>query len=88
MARRNAEDGSGTGVSNAALGLVPPKSSMSLIDLAGERWVYSESLSQGHFTNDPADYARHSHASKWPPDSPASSRCVTARSLPAVRWLS
>ena len=47
-------------VPTGLFGLVPPKSSMSLIDLPGERWVYSESLSQGHFTNDPADYARHS----------------------------
>ncbi|MFF3376043.1 Scr1 family TA system antitoxin-like transcriptional regulator [Streptomyces sp. NPDC002680] len=47
-------------VPTGLFGLVPPKSSMSLIDLPGERWVYSESLSQGYFTNDPADYARHS----------------------------
>ncbi|MEW2115344.1 helix-turn-helix transcriptional regulator [Streptomyces sp. NPDC005474] len=47
-------------VPTGLFGRVPPKSSMSLIDLPIERWVYSESLSQGHFTNDPADYARHS----------------------------
>lgn len=41
-------------------GLVRPKVSMSLIDLPGERWVYSESQHSGHFTNDPAAYARDS----------------------------
>ncbi|WP_149826096.1 helix-turn-helix domain-containing protein [Streptomyces tailanensis] len=41
-------------------GLVRPKVSMSLIDLPGERWVYSESQHSGHFTNDPAVYARDS----------------------------
>ncbi|WP_343242913.1 DUF5753 domain-containing protein [Streptomyces sp. SID12501] len=47
-------------VPTGLFGLVPPKSSMSLIDLPDERWVYSESLGQGHFTNDPADCTRHS----------------------------
>ncbi len=42
-------------------GLVRPRSSMSLIDLANERWVYSESLDRGHFNNDPTAYTRHSH---------------------------
>lgn len=41
-------------------GLVRPLSSMSLIELSDERWVYSESLDRGHFNNDPAAYARHS----------------------------
>ncbi|MGW7640530.1 helix-turn-helix domain-containing protein [Streptomyces decoyicus] len=41
-------------------GLVRPRSSMSLIELASERWVYSESLDRGHFNNDPAAYAHHS----------------------------
>ncbi|MEU0584022.1 helix-turn-helix transcriptional regulator [Streptomyces sp. NPDC006132] len=41
-------------------GLVRPRGSMSLIELADERWVYSESLDRGHFTNDPAVYQRHS----------------------------
>ncbi|MFF7230614.1 Scr1 family TA system antitoxin-like transcriptional regulator [Streptomyces sioyaensis] len=41
-------------------GLVRPRSSMSLIELADERWVYSESLDRGHFNNDPTAYARHS----------------------------
>ncbi|GGS89176.1 helix-turn-helix domain-containing protein [Streptomyces violaceus] len=42
-------------------GLVRPRGSMSLIELTDERWVYSESLDRGHFSNDPALYARHSH---------------------------
>lgn len=41
-------------------GLIRPLSSVSLIELADERWVYSESLDRGHFNNDPAVYARHS----------------------------
>ncbi|MFG3115296.1 Scr1 family TA system antitoxin-like transcriptional regulator [Streptomyces sp. NPDC048197] len=41
-------------------GLVRPRGSMSLIELPDERWVYSESLDSGHFTNDPAVYVRHS----------------------------
>lgn len=41
-------------------GLVRPRGSMSLIELADERWVYSESLDRGHFNNDPALYQRHS----------------------------
>ncbi|MEU3790543.1 helix-turn-helix domain-containing protein [Streptomyces fructofermentans] len=42
-------------------GLVRPKTSMSLIALPeGGRWVYSESLSRGHFNDDPGIYARHS----------------------------
>jgi transcriptional regulator with XRE-family HTH domain len=40
-------------------GLVRPRGSMSLIELADERWVYSESLDRGHFNNDPAVYQRH-----------------------------
>jgi transcriptional regulator with XRE-family HTH domain len=43
-----------------AFGLVRPRGSMSLIELADERWVYSESLDRGHFNNDPAVYQRHS----------------------------
>jgi transcriptional regulator with XRE-family HTH domain len=40
---------------------VHPTTSMSLITLPeGERWVYSESLSRGHFNTDPELYARHS----------------------------
>ncbi|WP_338896643.1 helix-turn-helix transcriptional regulator [Streptomyces sp. TG1A-60] len=39
-------------------GLIRPKVSMSLIDLPGERWVYSESQHSGHSTNDPTVYAR------------------------------
>ncbi|GAB2876375.1 helix-turn-helix transcriptional regulator [Streptomyces deserti] len=38
-------------------GLVRPRGSMSLIELADERWVYSESLDRGHFNNDPALYS-------------------------------
>ncbi|WP_409474876.1 helix-turn-helix domain-containing protein [Streptomyces sp. HC307] len=45
----------------ACIGIVRPTTSMSLIVLPdGERWVYSESLSRGHFNNDPAVYAFHS----------------------------
>ncbi|MER5212428.1 helix-turn-helix transcriptional regulator [Streptomyces sp. NPDC002838] len=40
-------------------GLIRPRGSMSLIELADERWVYSESLDRGHFNNDPALYQRH-----------------------------
>jgi transcriptional regulator with XRE-family HTH domain len=37
-----------------------PKTSMALITLPdGERWVYSESLDRGHFSNDPSRYVRH-----------------------------
>ena len=37
-----------------------PKTSMALITLPdGERWVYSESLDRGHFSNDPSLYVRH-----------------------------
>ncbi|MFB8247966.1 Scr1 family TA system antitoxin-like transcriptional regulator [Streptomyces sp. NPDC055952] len=44
------------------LGLLRPSGSMSLIELPdGHRWVYSESLDRGHFNDDPALYARHSH---------------------------
>ncbi|MEU8027722.1 helix-turn-helix transcriptional regulator [Streptomyces sp. NPDC049099] len=43
------------------LGVVRPTTSMSLIELPdGHRWVYSESLSQGHFADDPTVFARHS----------------------------
>ncbi len=42
-------------------GIVHPTTSMSLITLPdGERWVYSESLSRGHFNSDPALYQLHS----------------------------
>ncbi|NGO44741.1 helix-turn-helix domain-containing protein [Streptomyces ureilyticus] len=42
------------------IGVVRPTTSMSLITLpGGERWVYSESLSRGHFNNDPDIYALH-----------------------------
>ncbi|MFF4279037.1 Scr1 family TA system antitoxin-like transcriptional regulator [Streptomyces kronopolitis] len=41
-------------------GLIRPLSSVTLIELVDERWVYSESLDRGHFNNDPAVYARHS----------------------------
>ncbi|MGY5048497.1 helix-turn-helix domain-containing protein [Streptomyces sp. 900105755] len=42
-------------------GIVRPTTSMSLIELPdGHRWVYSESLSQGHFADDPAVFARRS----------------------------
>ncbi|MFF0008034.1 Scr1 family TA system antitoxin-like transcriptional regulator [Streptomyces tibetensis] len=42
--------------------LLRPNVSMSLIELPdGHRWVYSESLDHGHFTDDPAVYTRHSH---------------------------
>ncbi|MGW2614145.1 helix-turn-helix domain-containing protein [Streptomyces sp. NPDC001500] len=41
-------------------GLIRPNTSMSLIKLAdGHEWVYSESLDQGHFNDDPAAFARH-----------------------------
>jgi transcriptional regulator with XRE-family HTH domain len=43
--------------------LLRPNVSMSLIELPdGHRWVYSESLDRGHFSDDPAVFARHSHA--------------------------
>ncbi|WP_327688495.1 helix-turn-helix transcriptional regulator [Streptomyces tubercidicus] len=42
--------------------LIRPKTSMTLITLPkGEQWVYSESLERGHFNDDPAVFARHSH---------------------------
>lgn len=42
-------------------GLMRPSGSMSLIKLPdGREWVYSESLDRGHFSDDPAAYARHS----------------------------
>ncbi|WP_265295074.1 helix-turn-helix domain-containing protein [Streptomyces sp. SHP 1-2] len=42
-------------------GLVRPNAPMSLIRLPdGHEWVYSESLDRGHFSDDPAVYARHS----------------------------
>ncbi|MFE6742933.1 helix-turn-helix domain-containing protein [Streptomyces tubercidicus] len=41
-------------------GLVRPLSSVSLIELVNERWVYSESVDRGYFNNDPAVYLRHS----------------------------
>ncbi|MFE4966331.1 Scr1 family TA system antitoxin-like transcriptional regulator [Streptomyces sp. NPDC056660] len=38
--------------------LTPPNTSMLLITLPdGERWIYSESLTRGHFNNDPDAYA-------------------------------
>ncbi|MEU6505247.1 helix-turn-helix transcriptional regulator [Streptomyces sp. NPDC046942] len=40
--------------------LVRPNTSMSLITLpGGERWAYSESLDNGHFSSDPAVLERH-----------------------------
>ncbi|GGY04706.1 helix-turn-helix domain-containing protein [Streptomyces djakartensis] len=43
--------------------LLRPNVSMSLIELPdGHRWVYSESLDRGHFSDDPAVFRRHSHA--------------------------
>ncbi|MFF0891383.1 Scr1 family TA system antitoxin-like transcriptional regulator [Streptomyces sp. NPDC001046] len=37
-----------------------PDTSLSLIELpGGERWVYSESLDRGHFSDDPAVFAQH-----------------------------
>ncbi|WP_391647741.1 helix-turn-helix domain-containing protein [Streptomyces violarus] len=43
--------------------LLRPNVSMSLIELPdGHRWVYSESLDRGHFTDDPTVHARHSRA--------------------------
>ncbi|NEE12625.1 helix-turn-helix domain-containing protein [Streptomyces sp. SID7499] len=46
----------------AHLGLFRPSGSMSLIKLPdGHEWVYSESLDRGHFNDDPALFARHSH---------------------------
>ncbi|WP_053752923.1 helix-turn-helix domain-containing protein [Streptomyces sp. MMG1533] len=43
------------------IGLFRPSGSMSLIRLPeGHEWVYSESLDRGHFSDDPAVYARHS----------------------------
>ncbi|MGW7431334.1 helix-turn-helix domain-containing protein [Streptomyces sp. NPDC054861] len=48
-------------VAPAARPLVRPTTSMSLITLpGGDRWVYSESLSRGHLTDDPAAFERHS----------------------------
>ncbi|MFC9915490.1 Scr1 family TA system antitoxin-like transcriptional regulator [Streptomyces sp. NPDC127197] len=45
----------------AHAGIVRPTTSMSLMTLPdGERWVYSESLSLGHFNSDPAVYERQS----------------------------
>jgi transcriptional regulator with XRE-family HTH domain len=42
------------------LGIRRPNTSMSLIKLPdGHEWVYSESLDRGHFSDDPADFARH-----------------------------
>ncbi|WOT35089.1 helix-turn-helix domain-containing protein [Streptomyces coeruleorubidus] len=42
--------------------LLRPNVSMSLIELPdGHRWVYSESLERGHFSDDPTVYTRHSH---------------------------
>ncbi|MBC7271460.1 MAG: helix-turn-helix domain-containing protein [Streptomyces sp.] len=42
-------------------GLLRPNTSMSLIRLSdGHEWVYSESLDRGHFSDDPAVFARHS----------------------------
>ncbi|MEU9608558.1 helix-turn-helix transcriptional regulator [Streptomyces sp. NPDC048057] len=47
-------------VAPAHLPLIRPNTSMSLITLPnGHRWVYSESLDQGHFTDDPTVYERH-----------------------------
>ncbi|KUL41763.1 DNA-binding protein [Streptomyces sp. NRRL F-4489] len=43
-------------------GIYRPRNSLSLIELADERWVYSESLDRGHFSDDPAVYARHLRA--------------------------
>ncbi|MFJ1972943.1 Scr1 family TA system antitoxin-like transcriptional regulator [Streptomyces sp. NPDC087903] len=38
-----------------------PDTSLSLIELPdGHRWLYSESLDRGHFTDDPAIFRRHS----------------------------
>jgi len=43
--------------------LLRPNVSMSLIELPdGHRWVYSESLDRGHFSDDPAIFVGHSHA--------------------------
>jgi transcriptional regulator with XRE-family HTH domain len=40
-----------------------PDTSLTLITLPdGHRWVYSESLDQGHFQDDPAVYGRHARA--------------------------
>ncbi|MEI5527282.1 helix-turn-helix transcriptional regulator [Streptomyces brasiliscabiei] len=41
-------------------GVFRPRQSMSLIELAEERWIYSESLDCGHFNNEPTAYARYS----------------------------
>ncbi|MEW1547361.1 helix-turn-helix domain-containing protein [Streptomyces tsukubensis] len=47
-------------VAPANLPLIRPNTSMSLITLPnGQQWVYSESLDRGHFSDDPAVYARH-----------------------------
>ncbi|MFJ7048376.1 Scr1 family TA system antitoxin-like transcriptional regulator [Streptomyces sp. NPDC101112] len=37
-----------------------PRQSMSLIELPGERWLYSESLDHSYFNNEPTAYARNS----------------------------
>ncbi|MFF5372448.1 Scr1 family TA system antitoxin-like transcriptional regulator [Streptomyces sp. NPDC013187] len=43
-------------------GVDRPNTSMSLITLPdGHQWVYSESLDQGHFNDNPALFARHRH---------------------------
>ncbi|MFE6200101.1 Scr1 family TA system antitoxin-like transcriptional regulator [Streptomyces sp. NPDC057838] len=43
-------------------GIDRPNTSMSLITLPdGHQWVYSESLDQGHFNDNPALFARHRH---------------------------
>ena len=40
--------------------LIRPNTSMSLIKLSdGHEWAYSESLDQGHFSDDPTVFARH-----------------------------
>ncbi|MGW9419823.1 helix-turn-helix domain-containing protein [Streptomyces koyangensis] len=45
-----------------AVGVIRPKTSMSLIKLPdGKEWVYSESLDKGHFSDAPTILARHSH---------------------------
>ncbi|MGW4204231.1 helix-turn-helix domain-containing protein [Streptomyces sp. NPDC004726] len=47
-------------VTPAERSVVRPNTSMSLITLPdGHQWVYSESLDRGHFSDDPAVYARH-----------------------------
>ncbi|BCL22212.1 helix-turn-helix domain-containing protein [Streptomyces tuirus] len=43
-------------------GIDRPNTSMSLITLPdGHQWVYSESLDQGHFNDNPALFAKHRH---------------------------